>query len=141
MRPRQAEPQRRAGPDDKTHLMPNPAAFDSYVEQIARVTATSLIHSQRNLYGVPCERAHTSVSVRAYPDRLVVVCPSADEPEQPSSCLAASSVDRPCTTGATTSACCSANPAPCAMALRSKPCPSPCNIFRLVSCVTQAATA
>ena len=32
---------------------------------------------------MPCEWAHTSVSVRAYPDRLVVVGPSADEPEQP----------------------------------------------------------
>ena len=68
---------------EQTHLMPNPAPFDGYVEQMARVTATSLIHYQRNRYSVPCEWAHTSVSVRAYPDRLVVVGANSESPEQP----------------------------------------------------------
>ena len=68
---------------EQTHLMPNPAPFDGYVEQMVRVTATSLIHYQRNRYSVPCEWAHTSVSVRAYPDRLVVVGPNSESPEQP----------------------------------------------------------
>jgi hypothetical protein len=58
--------------------MPTPAAFDGYVEHVARVTATSLIHYQRNRYSVPCEWAHASVSVRAYADRLVVVGPGCD---------------------------------------------------------------
>ena len=68
---------------EQTHLMPNPAPFDGYVEQVARVTATSLIHYQRNRYSVPCEWAHATVSLRAYPDRLVVVGPSTDAPEPP----------------------------------------------------------
>ena len=68
---------------EQTHLMPNPAPFDGYVEQVARVTATSLIHYQRNRYSVPCEGAHATVSLRAYPDRLVVVGPSTDAPEPP----------------------------------------------------------
>ena len=68
---------------EQTHLMPNPAPFDGYVEQMVRVTATSLIHYQRNRYSVPCEWAHTSVSVRAYPDRLVVVGANSESPEQP----------------------------------------------------------
>ena len=42
---------------------------------MARVSATSLIHFQRNRYSVPCEWAHASVSIRAYPDRLVVIGP------------------------------------------------------------------
>ena len=56
-------------------LMPNPRPFDGYVELVARVSATSLIHFQRNRYSVPCEWAHASVSIRAYPDRLVVIGP------------------------------------------------------------------
>ena len=115
--------------------MPNPAAFDGYVEQMARVTATSLIHYQRNRYSVPCEWAHTSVSVRAYPDRLVVVGPSADEAEQPVI------LPRSFRRGQTLYdwrhyvSLLQRKPAPCAMALRSKPCPSPCSIFRLICCV------
>lgn len=45
--------------------MPNPAPFDGYAEHVVRVTATSLIHYQRNRYSVPCEWAHATVSVRA----------------------------------------------------------------------------
>ena len=39
--------------DERTRLMPLPKPFDGYVEQPARVTATSLIHFQRNRYSVP----------------------------------------------------------------------------------------
>lgn len=60
---------------EQAHLMPMPAAFDGYVEHVARVSATSLIHYQRNRYSVPCEWAHATVSVRAYPHQLVVVGP------------------------------------------------------------------
>ena len=122
--------------------MPNPAAFDGYVEQMARVTATSLIHYQRNPLQRAVRVAHTSVSVRAYPDRLVVVGPSADEAgtaRHPASQLRAwSDLVRlaPLRQLAATQ-----SPAPCAMALRSKPCPSPCSIFRLICCVTQVVIA
>lgn len=44
--------------DERVHLMPMPKAFDGYVEQPARVSATSLIHFQRNRYSVPTSYAH-----------------------------------------------------------------------------------
>ena len=40
-----------------------------------RVSATSLIHFQRNRYSVPCEWIHAVVSLRAYADGLLVVGP------------------------------------------------------------------
>ena len=61
--------------DERIHLMPCPQPFDGYVEQPARVSATSLIHYQRNRYSVPCEWVNAVVSLRAYPDRLLVVGP------------------------------------------------------------------
>ena len=59
--------------DEQTRLMPNPKAFDGYVEVLARVSSTSLVHLQRNRYSVPTEHAHEVVSLRLYPDRLEVV--------------------------------------------------------------------
>ena len=61
--------------DERARLMPNPRAFDGYVEQPVRVSATSLIHFQRNRYSVPCEWIHAVVSLRAYADGLLVVGP------------------------------------------------------------------
>jgi hypothetical protein len=59
--------------DERVHLMPMPRAFDGYVEQPVRVSATSLIHFQRNRYSVPTPHAHSVVSLRIYPDTLAVV--------------------------------------------------------------------
>ncbi len=59
--------------DEQARLMPCPSAFDGYVEQPVRVSSTALIHYQRNRYSVPCEWVNAVVSLRAYPDRLVVV--------------------------------------------------------------------
>lgn len=59
--------------DERGHLMPMPKLFDGYVEQPVRVSATSLIHFQRNRYSVPTSHAHSVVSLRIYPDRLVIV--------------------------------------------------------------------
>jgi hypothetical protein len=61
--------------DERARLMPNPRAFDGYVEQPVRVSVTSLIHFQRNRYSVPCEWIHAVVSLRAYPDGLLFVGP------------------------------------------------------------------
>lgn len=58
---------------EQPHLMPNPKPFDGYVEHLARVSGTSLIFVQRNRYSVPVECAHRVVSVRVYPEELVVV--------------------------------------------------------------------
>ena len=59
--------------DEQARLMPLPRAFDGYVEQPARVSATGLVHLQRNRYSVPSEYAHQVVSLRVYPFELVVV--------------------------------------------------------------------
>ena len=59
--------------DEQARLMPLPRAFDGYIEQPVRVSATGLIHVQRNRYSVPTEYAHRVVSLRVYPFELVVV--------------------------------------------------------------------
>ena len=61
--------------DEQVRLMPAPAAFDGYVEQPVRVSATALVHFQRNRYSVPCEWANAVASLRAYPERLVLLGP------------------------------------------------------------------
>jgi hypothetical protein len=53
--------------------MPVPTPFDSYVELPARVSSTSLISVARNRYSVPCTWAGHRVSVRLYPERVVIV--------------------------------------------------------------------
>lgn len=58
---------------EQTELMPVPTAFDGYVEAGARVSSTSLISVARNRYSVPCAYAGQRVSVRLYPERVVVV--------------------------------------------------------------------
>lgn len=59
--------------DERARLMACPKPFDGYVEQPLRVTATALIHFQRNRYSVPCEWVNSVVSLRAYPDVLRIV--------------------------------------------------------------------
>ena len=53
-------------------LMPMPPAFDGFVEQSKRVSPTCLVHFERNRYSVPASFANRPVSLRIYPDRLVV---------------------------------------------------------------------
>lgn len=64
--------------DERARLMPYPKPFDGYVEQPVRVTATALIHFQRNRYSVPCEWVNSVVSLRAYPEFLRVVSSHGD---------------------------------------------------------------
>ena len=59
--------------DERQELMALPKPFDGYVEQPVRVSSTSLIQYQRNLYSVPTPYAHRIVSLHSYPDVLVVV--------------------------------------------------------------------
>ena len=61
--------------DEASRLMPCPKPFDGYVEQPVRVSSTSMIQYQRNRYSVPCEWVHGVVSLRAYPEYLLVVGP------------------------------------------------------------------
>ena len=53
--------------------MPMPTPFNGYVEVPARVSSTSLVSVARNRYSVPCAWAGHRVSVRLYPERVVVV--------------------------------------------------------------------
>lgn len=50
-----------------------PVAFDGFVEQSKRVSPTCLICFERNRYSVPASFANRPVSLRIYPERLVVV--------------------------------------------------------------------
>ena len=47
-------------------------AFDGFVEHSKRVSPTCLISFERNRYSVPASFANRPVSLRVYPDRLVV---------------------------------------------------------------------
>lgn len=47
--------------------------FDGFVEQTKRVTPTCLVHFERNRYRVPASFANRPVSLRIYPERIVVV--------------------------------------------------------------------
>ncbi|MCY1294728.1 hypothetical protein D9M70_440380 [compost metagenome] len=49
-----------------------PTAFDGFVEQSKRVSPTCLITFERNRYSVPASFANRPVSLRIYPERLVV---------------------------------------------------------------------
>ena len=53
--------------------MPVGRAFDGFVEHTKRVSPTCLVHFETNRYSVPASFANRLVSLRIYPDRLVVV--------------------------------------------------------------------
>src|ERR1700735_4309152 len=55
------------------HLMQLPRPFDGFVEYAKRVSPTCLLHLERNRYRVPASFANRPVSVRVYPERIVVV--------------------------------------------------------------------
>ena len=57
---------------EQAALMPLPPAFDGFVEQTKRVSPTCLISFDRNRYSVPASFANRPVSLRIYPERLVV---------------------------------------------------------------------
>ena len=58
---------------EKASLMPLPVMFDGFVEERKRVSPTCLISFDRNRYSVPASFANRPVSLRIYPERLVVV--------------------------------------------------------------------
>jgi len=64
---------REAWTQERAELMPMPTAFDGYVEVPARVSSTSLVSVARNRYSVPCAWAGHRVSVRLYPERILIV--------------------------------------------------------------------
>ncbi len=58
---------------ERASLMPLGRAFDGFVEHTKRVSPTCLVHFEANRYSVPASFANRPVSLRVYPDRLVVV--------------------------------------------------------------------
>lgn len=58
--------------EERAALMPVPVAFDGFIELSKRVSPTCLISFERNRYSVPASFANRPVSLRVYPDRLVV---------------------------------------------------------------------
>ncbi|WP_372750465.1 IS21 family transposase [Litorivivens sp.] len=59
--------------DERAQMMPVPAAFDGFIETNKRVTSTCLISHEHNRYSVPASFANRNVSLRIYPERLVIV--------------------------------------------------------------------
>ena len=58
--------------DEVACLLPLSRAFDGFVEHTKRVSPTCLVHLERNRYSVPASFANRPVSVRVYPERIVV---------------------------------------------------------------------
>lgn len=58
--------------EEAQHLAQLPRSFDSFVEYAKRVSSTCLIHLERNRYSVPASFANRPVSVRVYPERVVI---------------------------------------------------------------------
>jgi hypothetical protein len=54
-------------------LMPLSRPFDGFVEARKRVSPTCLVHLDRNRYSVPASFANRAVSLRIYPERIVIV--------------------------------------------------------------------
>jgi transposase len=54
-------------------LMPVSRPFDGFVEYSKRVSPTCLVHLERNRYSVPASFANRPVSLRVYPERIVLV--------------------------------------------------------------------
>ena len=61
-----------SGRKKRSTLMPLSRPFDGFVEYAKRVSPTCLIHLDRNRYSVPASFANRPVSVRVYPERIVV---------------------------------------------------------------------
>ena len=53
-------------------LMPLGGLFDGFVEHTKRVSPICLVHFERNRYSVPASFANRAVSLRVYPERLVI---------------------------------------------------------------------
>ena len=58
--------------NERAALMPLPSPFDGFVEQSKRVSPTCLISFERSRYSVPASFANRPVSLRIYPEKIVV---------------------------------------------------------------------
>jgi hypothetical protein len=60
--------------EERASLRAMPAPFDGYAEKSCGVSATALVNFERNRYSVECRYVGRAVTVRAYAERIVVVC-------------------------------------------------------------------
>jgi len=58
--------------EEAGRLMQLARPFDGFVEYAKRVSPTCLVHLERNRYSVPASFANRPVSLRVYPERIVV---------------------------------------------------------------------
>jgi hypothetical protein len=63
--------------DERSRLMTPARPFDGFIEHTKRVSPTCLVHLERNRYSVPASFANRPVSVRVYPERIVVAAEGA----------------------------------------------------------------
>jgi hypothetical protein len=59
--------------EEAPRLMEMTRPFDGFVEYVKRVSPTCLIHLERNRYSAPASFANRPVSLRVYPERIVIV--------------------------------------------------------------------
>ena len=57
---------------EEVHSLMPQRPFDRFVEHAKRVSPTCLVHLERNRYSVPASFANRPVSVRVYPERIVI---------------------------------------------------------------------
>jgi transposase len=60
--------------EERAALRAVPIPFDGFAEKTGRISATSLVNFERNRYSVECRFVGQVASVRAYAERIVVVC-------------------------------------------------------------------
>ena len=60
--------------EERADLRTMPVAFDGFAEKSGRISATCLVTFERNRYSVECRYVGQVATVRAYAERIVVVC-------------------------------------------------------------------
>jgi DNA replication protein DnaC len=60
--------------EERAALRTMPVAFDGFAEKSCRISATCLVAFERNRYSVECRYVGQVVTLRAYAERIVVMC-------------------------------------------------------------------
>jgi hypothetical protein len=60
--------------EERAVLRAMPVPFDGYAEDTARISQTCLVNFERNRYSVDCRFASRVATVRAYAERIVLMC-------------------------------------------------------------------
>ena len=60
--------------EERAALRAMPVPFDGYAERSCRISATCLVYFERNRYSVECRYVGQVATLRAYAERIVIVC-------------------------------------------------------------------